>query len=206
MHVDNDCIGCFAQWASCQFALNGGKRVIKRFHEKLAHHINHQNPLIADLIQADPLTRCLGREIGGAQKPWLIGNEAANILLVPDMVAGRDDIDTGLKKASRNIGVMPKPPAAFSPLTTTKSSSYWARIIGTCRNMASRAARPTTSPKNNKRISYFPSKSYHCVGVATPCKASSCGATGHLSTICMSNAKPIKRHAPRLRNAANVRS
>ena len=89
---------------------------------------------------------------------------------------------------------MPKPPAAFSPFTTTKSSSYWVRITALAANGFARGATDDIS-QNNKRISYFPSKSYHCVGVATPCKASSCGATGHLSTICISKAKPIKRHA-----------
>ena len=65
MHIDNDCIGGFAQWTGGQFALDGGKRVIKRFHEKLAHHINHQNPLIADLIQADPLPGVSGGKLAG---------------------------------------------------------------------------------------------------------------------------------------------
>ena len=48
--------------------------------------------------------------------------------------------------------VMPKPPAAFSPLTMTKSSSSSARTRGRCSATAWRPARPTTSPKKPRRM------------------------------------------------------
>src|SRR5690349_666340 len=61
---------------------------------------------------------------------------------------------TPTSKNSRAIlSVMPKPPAAFSPLTTTKSALRPARKAGACFNKASRPLRPTTSPRNRSLIS-----------------------------------------------------
>src|SRR6185436_3998919 len=48
--------------------------------------------------------------------------------------------------------VMPKPPAAFSPLTMTKSRASSARTRGRCSATAARPDRPTTSPKNPSRM------------------------------------------------------
>src|SRR5208283_4951807 len=46
---------------------------------------------------------------------------------------------------------MPKPPAAFSALTTTKSSLQALRRVGKREITASRPLRPTTSPRNSRR-------------------------------------------------------
>src|SRR5579872_750722 len=48
--------------------------------------------------------------------------------------------------------VMPKPPAAFSPLTTTKSSRHFSRSCGNCVLTTVLPLRPTTSPMNKRRI------------------------------------------------------
>ncbi len=50
------------------------------------------------------------------------------------------------------FGVMPLPPAAFSPLTTTKSKQSSVFREGSERMTAVRPGSPTTSPKNNSRI------------------------------------------------------
>src|ERR1043166_2290674 len=47
---------------------------------------------------------------------------------------------------------MPKPPAAFSPLTTTQSSFQSATSRGSRSMTMARPLRPTTSPTNNSRI------------------------------------------------------
>src|SRR5260370_21269759 len=47
---------------------------------------------------------------------------------------------------------MPNPPAAFSPLTMTKSSRHRARKIGNWARSTLRPDRPTTSPTNSSRI------------------------------------------------------
>src|SRR5580658_79854 len=49
---------------------------------------------------------------------------------------------------------MPKPAAAFSPLTTQKSMASAARIRGSSAMTASRPVRPSTSPKNSNRMEY----------------------------------------------------
>src|SRR5208283_4836377 len=46
---------------------------------------------------------------------------------------------------------MPKPPAAFSALTTTKSSLHALRKAGRREITASRPLRPTTSPRKSRR-------------------------------------------------------
>jgi hypothetical protein len=52
--------------------------------------------------------------------------------------------------SSASFGVMPMPPAAFSPLATTKSGASSSRRPGSSSRSARRPARPTTSPM--KRI------------------------------------------------------
>src|SRR5215467_4477618 len=47
---------------------------------------------------------------------------------------------------------MPKPAAAFSPLTTTKSSPSSRRNRGTCSTTTSRPDRPTISPQKRRRM------------------------------------------------------
>jgi len=54
------------------------------------------------------------------------------------------------KIASASLGVIPIPPAAFSPLTTTKSGANSERRTGSSSRSARRPARPTMSPM--KRI------------------------------------------------------
>ena len=46
------------------------------------------------------------------------------------MVAERDHVDAGANSSSASFGVMPMPPAAFSPLTTTKSGASSSRSAG----------------------------------------------------------------------------
>src|SRR4051794_179922 len=55
-----------------------------------------------------------------------------------------------LRNSSASFGVIPRPPAAFSPLTTTKSKANSSRRPGSSSRSARRPARPTTSPM--KRI------------------------------------------------------
>src|ERR1700678_3027826 len=47
---------------------------------------------------------------------------------------------------------MPKPPAAFSPLTMTQSRSKAVRNFGNSCETTMRPARPTTSPMNRRRM------------------------------------------------------
>src|SRR3954449_3612048 len=56
--------------------------------------------------------------------------------------------------SSASLGVIPTPPAAFSPLMTTKSAPSSSRRAGTSSRTTRRPARPTTSPM--KRIAVMP--------------------------------------------------
>src|SRR3954447_17265550 len=55
-----------------------------------------------------------------------------------------------LSSSSASLGVMPTPPAAFSPLMTTKSAASSSHSAGTSSRTTRRPVRPTTSPM--KRI------------------------------------------------------
>src|SRR5215831_19567036 len=54
--------------------------------------------------------------------------------------------------------VMPKPPAAFSPLTTTRSSFQSAINFGNRAVTAARPERPTTSPMKRIRMQSLPAE------------------------------------------------
>src|SRR5689334_14237737 len=57
-----------------------------------------------------------------------------------------------LCNSAQILAVMPKPAAAFSPLTTTKSRPSCSRNFGTFLITASRPDRPTMSPQNRTFI------------------------------------------------------
>ena len=48
-------------------------------------------------------------------------DEHERLALVPDVIAGGNDVGAGIEQLDQDRSEMPKPPAAFSPLTTTKS-------------------------------------------------------------------------------------
>src|SRR5687767_3188608 len=56
------------------------------------------------------------------------------------------------RTSSQIASVIPKPPAAFSPLITTQSSRHRSRRAGRRSNTALRPGRPTTSPIKNRRM------------------------------------------------------
>jgi hypothetical protein len=61
--------------------------------------------------------------VGGADEAGLALDEDQRLALVEGVIAERDRVGAGGEKSSQIASVMPKPPAAFSPLTTTKSSA-----------------------------------------------------------------------------------
>ena len=74
------------------------------------------------------------------------------LALVPAVVAAGDDVDARGEELVQIFSVMPKPPAAFSPLTITKSMASRRRRPGSCSRTARRPLRPTMSPQNSSRM------------------------------------------------------
>ena len=94
-----------------------------------------------------------GGEIDRPDQARLALDEHERLALIEGVIAERHRIDAdGEEILEYGSRVSPKPPAAFSPLTTTKSSPQRARKMGTCSRTAARPDRPTTSPMNSKRI------------------------------------------------------
>ena len=72
-----------------------------------------------------------GRIIQRTQKTFFVLQQFHDFLLVPQMVAAGDDVHAGAEKISPAMsGVMPEPPAEFSPLAMTKSSACCSRSLG----------------------------------------------------------------------------
>src|SRR3954447_18433432 len=65
------------------------------------------------------------------------------------------------KRSSQIASVIPKPPAAFSPLTTTASSRQRSRKAGRRSATTVRPGRPTTSPRKRRRMSGFCPRTDH---------------------------------------------
>ena len=59
------------------------------------------------------------------------------------------------KISSAVFGVIPTPPAAFSPLTTTKSGAWRSRSSGSSAERVRRPSEPTTSPTKSS-LTGFP--------------------------------------------------
>ncbi len=78
-------------------ALGGGEGVVERIHEEPPHQVRNQHGL-AVLRRVDAVAapgRAFG-EILRPQEPPVIADEPHRLLLVPDMVAGGDDVGAGL--------------------------------------------------------------------------------------------------------------
>src|SRR5919197_578302 len=58
------------------------------------------------------------------------------------------------KRSSASLGVIPTPPATFSPLTTTKSRPNSSRSPGRSARRVRRPGPPTTSPTNRIAVTY----------------------------------------------------
>ena len=75
---------------------------------------------------ATPLPGVPG-QVERADDPRLAVDVADQLALVPDMVAHGEHVGAGVEELVGDGAVMPKPAAAFSPLTTTASSLSAAR-------------------------------------------------------------------------------
>ena len=115
------------------------ERIFQRRHERAALRVQHgdrkasQSPefWIWDVRKiAAALSRRAGRIIQRAQKTFFVRQQFHDFLLIPQMVAGGDDVHACRKSSPAILGVMPEPPAEFSPLAMTKSSACCSRSLG----------------------------------------------------------------------------
>ena len=87
-------------------------------------------PRVSTSARAPP--RRAVRVIDGADKARLAVDEDKRLFLVEGVVAERHRIGPRLQEFGQIGSLMPKPPAAFSPLTMTTSSRQRARSDGRC--------------------------------------------------------------------------
>ena len=127
VHVDQNGVGLPFQPMGCQRLFRRCERIVQRVHEQPRHHLEDIDlPPAADVDQGLALAR----------RPLRIVDRADQARVAVDIA---DD-------------VAPKPWAAFSPFTATKSRPSRFRRPGRCSMTASRPARPTMSPQYNSRM------------------------------------------------------
>ena len=96
MDVDQDGIRRLAEAVLRQTLDGDGEGIVEGIHEQAAHDIHHHDALaVARLEQPDAAAGRAGGKILRAQQSGMAVDELGRVLLVPDMIAGRDDIDAG---------------------------------------------------------------------------------------------------------------
>ena len=81
---------------------------------------------------------------------------AVDLAVAVGVVAQRDDVDAGGEQLVGDLRRDPDAPAAFSPLTTTKSGAWRSRSSGSSARSVRRPMPPTTSPTNRSLIARRP--------------------------------------------------
>ena len=123
MEIDDDRVGLLAERAGGELAIDRGEGIVERVHEDAAHDVDDENPRPVPCEEyAGAAARGAGGIVGRAEEALLMRGEDQRLALVEDVVAGGHHVGAGVEDARSTSSVMPKPPAAFSPLTTTKSS------------------------------------------------------------------------------------
>ena len=131
VEIDHDGVGALAQRAGVQLAVDRRERIVERVHEQPAHDVDDEDARAgAGLEQGRAAPGRAGRIVGRAHEPRLALDEDERLALVEGVVAERDGVGAGRRRSSQIASVMPKPPAAFSPLTTTQSSRQRSRRAG----------------------------------------------------------------------------
>ncbi len=114
--IENDRVRLLLQRAGRQNALRRAEGIIELgMHEDAAHDVGNQHTrAIAGIEQAGALAGRALRVIGGTQELVVALAEGHRLLLVPDMVAGGDDIRAGIDRFQ--IDVFGNPEAASGVL------------------------------------------------------------------------------------------
>lgn len=86
------------------FGFDGEEGVFQgRIHEGPALRIEDGDPRLRCIEDDAPLARCIGRVVHRSEEPWLGFEERDDFLLIPDVVAGRDDGRTGAEKGDGDL-------------------------------------------------------------------------------------------------------
>ncbi len=75
-----------------------GERIVERVHEEPAHQIDDEDALPSDRVEPPPGAGGSLREVRRAQDPRIAVEIGDDLPLVPDVVAGGQDIDFGIVK------------------------------------------------------------------------------------------------------------
>ena len=154
MDVDHDRVGRALERAGGKLALDRRERIVERVHEHAPHGVDDEDArAVARLDDCGAAARRAGRIIDRPDQERRALDEYQRLPLVPGVVAERDRVGAGVHQfAIDRLGDAEPPPAAFSPLTTTRSSFQSATRPGSRDVTAERPLRPTTSPMNKMRI------------------------------------------------------
>ena len=102
VNIDNNILSFLAHLRHRCF--HGVKRVLKnRLHERARLHIDHAHFAFGRFQNDRAVARRAFRIIYRAQKPRLGSDKPDNVLLVPDVIAGRDDGSARAQKIDRDL-------------------------------------------------------------------------------------------------------
>ena len=146
MKIDDDGVRLFAERTGGDLAVDHGEGIVHGVHEHAAHGVDDQHAgAAARHVEAAAAAGRPRRIVERPQETVLPLGEDQRLALVEDVVAGSPR--RRRRPAPRRMSsVMPKPPAAFSPFTTTKSSFQSLTRPGRRSLTMARPERPTMSP------------------------------------------------------------
>ena len=159
------------------------ERVVERVHEHAPHQIDDEHPRAArGLEQVGAAPGRAGGVVGGADQARLALDETSasrwSKAWLPSVIASAP----AARNSSQIASVMPKPPAAFSPLTTTKSSRQRARNSGRRFEQRGAPGAPDDVADEQQPHQPRPRASISSRSVRTKSSGSSCGSSGAAST------------------------
>src|ERR1700730_11973330 len=94
MKIHHDCRDIRAEPVSAEDLVEPGERVIERVHEEPAHQIDDEDTPPADAMHSPARTRRTPREVSRLQQTRVSVDIRDDLALIPDVVAGGEDVDT----------------------------------------------------------------------------------------------------------------
>lgn len=108
MHVDENDFDMFGDFR--EFCIGDSKRIVGRGHEHAALQIQNRRFLSRSCFQdGQAASRIVRGIIGRPQDPRIFGKVRHDLFLIPDVIAGGEDIDTPIEKFIRNSRCHAKP-------------------------------------------------------------------------------------------------
>jgi hypothetical protein len=86
------------------------ERVVERVHEDPSHDVDHRDSyVVIGFAHVAAVARYTGRKVGRSEQTWLELDVVECLLLVPDVIARRHDLDPGIAETFGDVSRDPHP-------------------------------------------------------------------------------------------------